>query len=82
VFKVDASGTETVLHAFTGGKDGGRPFGAVARDSAGNLYGTTSGGGANGMGVVYKIGLAGQGHVLHAFTGFDGLGAGAGVIVR
>jgi uncharacterized repeat protein (TIGR03803 family) len=82
VFKVDANGNETVLHAFTGGKDGARPFGALARDLAGNLYGTTSDGGANGDGVVYKIGLAGQQRVLHAFTGADGLGAGSGVIAR
>jgi len=37
--------TETVLHTFTGGADGGRPWGQLAIDSAGNLYGTTTMGG-------------------------------------
>jgi uncharacterized repeat protein (TIGR03803 family) len=53
-------------------------------DSVGNLYGTTAydGNPYYGLGVVYKIGLAGQGNVLHTFTGPDGLGPAAGVIVR
>lgn len=35
--------TETVLYRFTGGSDGNFPVTALARDAAGNLYGTTSG---------------------------------------
>ena len=46
VFKMDTSGNETVLYSFTGGADGGNPLAGVIRDSAGNLYGTTNGGGA------------------------------------
>jgi uncharacterized repeat protein (TIGR03803 family) len=45
VFKIDSSGTETILHEFTGGADGGNPIAGVIRDSAGNLYGTTNLGG-------------------------------------
>ena len=45
VFKLDATGTETVLYSFTGGADGGYPNGGLVRDSAGNLYGTTGSGG-------------------------------------
>ena len=45
VFKLtrDAHGdwNETVLHTFTGGKDGALPASGVILDSAGNLYGTT-----------------------------------------
>src|SRR5579864_2612137 len=37
--------TRTVLHAFTGGADGGLPLGGLAFDTAGNLYGTTTSGG-------------------------------------
>ena len=69
VFKVDKSGKETVLYSFTGGTDGGSPFGGVIRDSAGNFYGTTNGGGASGAGVVFKVDTAGNETVLYSFTG-------------
>jgi uncharacterized repeat protein (TIGR03803 family) len=62
VFKLDTTGTETVLYTFTGGADGGQPRSVLLRDSAGNLYGTAGMGGiANGpdypygCGVVFKI---------------------------
>jgi uncharacterized repeat protein (TIGR03803 family) len=54
VYKVTPSGTETVLHAFSG-PDGGYPWGGLAFDVQGNLYGTTSVGGANGQGTVFKL---------------------------
>jgi hypothetical protein len=40
--------TFTVLHDFTGGPDGANPDAGLTMDSAGNLYGTTSGGGSGG----------------------------------
>ncbi len=43
-------------------------------DSAGNLYGTTYSGGANGYGTVFKIGLDGTESVLHSFVGSPGNG--------
>jgi uncharacterized repeat protein (TIGR03803 family) len=52
VFKVDKNGTETVLHNFTGGADGGYPFAGLVRDTAGNLYGTTYYGGSFSGGTV------------------------------
>jgi uncharacterized repeat protein (TIGR03803 family) len=55
VFEVDAAGKETVLYSFTGGADGGSPYAGVIRDSAGNLYGTTSSGGRELSGVVFKL---------------------------
>ena len=56
VFKVDTSGNETVLYSSTGGADGDYPAWVVlARDFAGNLYGTTNGGGASNAGVVFEI---------------------------
>jgi uncharacterized repeat protein (TIGR03803 family) len=68
VFKVDASGNETLLYSFTGGADGSSPNGVI-RDSAGNLYGTTSGGGTSNTGVVFKIDASGNETVLYTFTG-------------
>jgi uncharacterized repeat protein (TIGR03803 family) len=73
VFKVDTAGNETILHTFTGGTvggtDGAAPNGGLIRDSAGNLYGTTVGGGPDNIGTVYKVDAAGNETVLHAFTG-------------
>jgi uncharacterized repeat protein (TIGR03803 family) len=60
VFKLDTTGKETVLHSFTGGKDGANPFPGLVMDNDGNLYGTTQAGGAICIqsftcGVVFKI---------------------------
>jgi hypothetical protein len=45
---------ETVLHRFTGGKDGGTPFAGLTFDAAGNLYGTTNGANTT-FGSVFEI---------------------------
>jgi uncharacterized repeat protein (TIGR03803 family) len=72
VFKIDATGKETVLYAFTGGAvgaaDGASPLAGVIRDAAGNLYGTTYGGGPDNFGTVYKVDTANKETILHAFT--------------
>ncbi|MGB7438829.1 MAG: choice-of-anchor tandem repeat GloVer-containing protein [Candidatus Acidiferrum sp.] len=83
VFKLDTSGHETVLYSFTGGVDGGYPLWVtLARDSAGNVYGTTAGGGASGYGVVFKLDPLGNETVLHGFTGGDdGASPYAGVVL-
>jgi len=44
-----------VLHNFGAGTDGAGLWSSVAFDPAGNLYGTTSGGGAYGYGTVYEL---------------------------
>jgi uncharacterized repeat protein (TIGR03803 family) len=49
-----ATQTLTVLHAFDVA-DGATPYAGVVQDKAGNLYGTTSAGGANNFGTIYKI---------------------------
>lgn len=72
VFKVSASGHQTVLYSFTGAPDGAYPYGGLAADSAGNLYGTTSGGGTSGVGVIFKVSSSGQATILHTFAGSDG----------
>jgi uncharacterized repeat protein (TIGR03803 family) len=41
----------------------------LALDSAGNLYGTTYGGGASNAGVVFKVAPTGRETVLYSFTG-------------
>jgi uncharacterized repeat protein (TIGR03803 family) len=77
VFKLDPKGKETVLYRFTGGKDGAGPQASVVRDSAGNLYGTTQGGGdlncvpPYGCGTVFKLDKSGKLTVLHRLAGGD-----------
>jgi uncharacterized repeat protein (TIGR03803 family) len=71
---------ETVLYAFTGGKDGSMPYYGLLRDASGNLYGTTYMGGAKNMGVVFVLAPDGSETVLHAFTGKDGSGPGGDLI--
>lgn len=81
VYKLDTAGHEAVLYSFTGRADGGYPWGGVIRDSAGNLYGTTSKGGTGSAGVVFKLDSSGQETVLYSFTGgADGGYPTAGVI--
>jgi uncharacterized repeat protein (TIGR03803 family) len=41
----------------------------LARDAAGNLYGTTFDGGSSGFGTVYKLSTTGQEMVLYSFKG-------------
>ena len=59
VFKLTNSGgawTQTDLHDFNDeGGDGFGPFSTVVFDAAGNLYGTTNGGGSGFAGVVWEI---------------------------
>jgi uncharacterized repeat protein (TIGR03803 family) len=75
VFKVDPAGNETLLHSFSGGSDGAYPYGGVILGRDGSLYGTTSGGGAYGYGVVFALGPSGKELSLYAFTGgADGAG--------
>jgi uncharacterized repeat protein (TIGR03803 family) len=69
VYELDTAGHETVLYSFTGGVDGGFPLASPIRDAAGNLYGTTNGGGTAGLGVVYKLNATGQETVLYSFPG-------------
>jgi uncharacterized repeat protein (TIGR03803 family) len=63
----------TVLHAFTGGRDGWEPRAGLIGDSAGNLYGTTQMGGSRcwegeGCGIVFKLAQKGTETVLYRFT--------------
>ena len=72
VFELDTSGSETVLYNFTGYSDGTGPMGGLVRDKVGNFYGTTSGGGADGFGTVFKLETSGKETVLHSFAELEG----------
>ncbi|PYT52595.1 MAG: hypothetical protein DMG43_11255, partial [Acidobacteria bacterium] len=85
--------TFTVLYSFMGSPDGNGPYlAALILDKAGNLYGTTNAGGTGtcslgrigpspGCGTVFKLDTAGNETVLHSFTGSDGSGPAASLIM-
>jgi uncharacterized repeat protein (TIGR03803 family) len=69
VFKLNATGKETVLHSFGEGADGASPRAGLIVDAAGILYGTTQEGGANQAGTVFKLDKAGNETVLFNLGG-------------
>ena len=79
LFQATADGTLTTLYTFCQQldcADGAEPFsGPLA--FAGNLYGTTYWGGANGRGEVFEIGQSGQLTILHSFCSQPGCTDGA-----
>jgi len=67
------SQTLTVIHDFTGGKDGSYPKAGLTMDKAGNFYGMASYGGTYGLGSIYKLTHSAAGGwvfaPLYSFTG-------------
>lgn len=95
VFELSPAGggkwTVTELHTFTGGADGGQPYGGLVLDSEGNLYGTTEYGGKSSAcdalecGTVFKLTPSSGSWtetILHNFTGGapDGANPAAGLV--
>jgi uncharacterized repeat protein (TIGR03803 family) len=77
VFKVDPGRNETVVYGFTGAYPdyGISPVGGLVRDKTGNLYGTTSyGGAASFYGNVFKLSPDGEITNLYSFIGSNGDG--------
>ncbi len=73
--------TKTTLYLFTDGPDGAWPAAAPIMDSAGNLYGTTSGGPAS-TGSVWELSPSANGWTfttLHLFSGCTNCGPHGGV---
>jgi uncharacterized repeat protein (TIGR03803 family) len=81
----NAGWTEKVLYSFTGTADGGNPTTGVTIDSAGNLYGTTTLGGANKQGTVFELTKSGGSWSLRVFLDLydiDGTGPSPLVVDR
>jgi uncharacterized repeat protein (TIGR03803 family) len=71
--------TLTTLFSFNGA-NGALPNGQLIIDSSGTLFGTTSRGGANGLGTVYKFDRNGALTTLFNFNGSNGQNPSGGVI--
>jgi len=70
VFKLNATGKETVLLSLAGTPDAEDPYSGLTRDKAGNFYGTTLYGGTmGGFGTVFKLHPGGKEAILHSFAG-------------
>jgi uncharacterized repeat protein (TIGR03803 family) len=88
VFRLDPSGTETLLYEFNGGTDGANPLAALIRDQKGNLFGTAWNGGdlncnfGGGCGVVFKLDSNNKETVLYNFEATDGGGIPEAGLVR
>jgi len=54
----DGTWTETIIYSFSGGRDGQGPYGPMAIDAEGNLYGMTTSSGVYGYGTAYKLALS------------------------
>jgi uncharacterized repeat protein (TIGR03803 family) len=91
VFSITANGKLTTLYSFCsqGGQyctDGDQPPAAPVQGADGNFYGTTTGGGANDWGTVFKITPGGKVTTLYSFCSQggqcpDGLSPAAGLVL-
>lgn len=88
VFMLTPAGEEKILYEFQGqgAGDGSSPYGRLAFDTKGNIYGTTQSGGANGTGTVYELTKHGSGwkeKVIYTFSagGLDGADPSAGMTI-
>ncbi|MEH1942670.1 MAG: choice-of-anchor tandem repeat GloVer-containing protein [Nostoc sp.] len=71
IFKVPLGGGTPVLVASFNGSNGANPTAALTKGSDGNFYGTTSTGGANNKGAIYRL-AGGTITLLFSFNGTNG----------
>jgi uncharacterized repeat protein (TIGR03803 family) len=81
VFKLAKNGALTVLHTFTGGRDGSIPHGGLAMDATGNLYGVTGVGGSHEFGTAFEISRDGRYTILHRFLRKEGTNPNGGLVL-
>lgn len=80
VFRMSLAGAFKTIYTFDY-THGTEPYSPVTQAADGNLYGTTPGGGKDGIGVVFKMTRKGAMKLLHEFTGAsDGSTPNAGLV--
>jgi uncharacterized repeat protein (TIGR03803 family) len=81
VFELTPTGNETSLFSFNFTDGTGPGPNRLLRDAQGNLFGTTTGGGAAGNGTIFELSNTGVETVLYNFTGAaDGSNPTGGII--
>jgi uncharacterized repeat protein (TIGR03803 family) len=74
--------TFSVLYSFTNGNDGGDPLSGLIADKKGNLYGATYAGGADNLGVTYRLAPDGTETPLVTFDSANGQSPGYGYLIQ
>lgn len=75
VFSVTPTGLLTTVYTFcalSNCVDGGSPIAGLVIATDGNFYGTTSIGGSNNLGTIFKVTPSGEFETLHSFDSTDG----------
>lgn len=73
LYRVSVDGKYQVLHSFRGAPfDGMQPESAPVAQASGSFVGTTSFGGVDNAGTIYKLGADGKVTLMHSFAGPDG----------
>jgi len=67
VFRINTNGALTILYSFTGTNEGAYPYAGLVQGSDGSFYGTTSRGGTNEDGTVFKMSTNGALATLYDF---------------
>jgi uncharacterized repeat protein (TIGR03803 family) len=82
----NAAWAQSVVHTFTGGKDGATGSAGRLLLDGGNLYGVATVGGAHGKGTAFRLSPGPGGRwkfkTLHAFKGSPGAGLPYGALIR
>jgi len=66
--------TETILHTFQDGTDGGTPYAGLIADGAGNLYGAATQGGTGGGGTTFELSPSNGSWTFNVLTSEPGWG--------
>jgi len=75
IYRIQTNGSYAQLSSFTAGNDGAMPYASLLQATNDFFYGTTTTGGSNSLGTIYRVNAAGQLVGLYSFTGGDDGGA-------
>jgi uncharacterized repeat protein (TIGR03803 family) len=71
IFRITTNGILTTLYSFAGQPNAGFPHGGLLEAGDGNLYGTTTYGGAADFGAIFRISAGGRFTPIYSFNGLN-----------